>query len=176
MGTHAAVGDDLSVIPDSYNPLLLCYDGSENARYAIERAGVLLGRRRAVVVTVWRAAADLGITDWMEVPASVVNFVELDRAAAEGGARLAEEGVRIASEAGLEADAFAVKAAGPVWKTILETAEHLDAAAIVMGSRGLAGFRSMLLGSVSNAVVHHTQRPALVIHVPATDAAHAHQS
>jgi nucleotide-binding universal stress UspA family protein len=36
----------------------------------------------------------------------------------------------------------------------------------VMGSRGLTGVRSMLLGSVSNAVVHHTERPTLVIHRP----------
>ncbi len=158
---------------DSDSPLLLCYDGSENAKYAIERAGALLGRRRAVVVTVWQASADLGITDWMDVPASVVNFVELDRAAAEGGGRLAEEGVRLAHEAGLEADAFAVKAAGPVWKTLLEVADSRDAAAIVMGSRGLAGIRSILLGSVSNAVVHHAERPTLVIHVPTSHATHA---
>ncbi|MEJ7784999.1 MAG: universal stress protein [Solirubrobacteraceae bacterium] len=33
-----------------------------------------------------------------------------------------------------------------------------------MGSRGLTGVRSMLLGSVSSAVVHHADRPTLVIH------------
>lgn len=33
----------------------------------------------------------------------------------------------------------------------------------VMGSRGLTGVRSMLLGSVSNAVVHHAHRPTLII-------------
>jgi nucleotide-binding universal stress UspA family protein len=36
-----------------------------------------------------------------------------------------------------------------------------------MGSRGLTGLRSMLLGSVSNGVVHHAERPALVIPRPA---------
>src|SRR5687767_5436700 len=106
------------------------------------------------------------------MPATMVDFVELDRAAAEGGGRLAQEGVRIALKAGLDADAVAVKAAGPVWKTILEIAERHDAAAIVLGSRGLAGIRSILLGSVSNAVVHHAERPTLVIHIPTNDAAH----
>ena len=36
-------------------PVLLCYDGSDNARQAIERAGQLLGGGEAVVLTVWRA-------------------------------------------------------------------------------------------------------------------------
>jgi hypothetical protein len=48
-------------------------------------------------------------------------------------------------------------------------------AAIVMGSRGLTGVRSMLLGSVSNAVVHHTERPTLVIHRPNSVHAQADQ-
>lgn len=163
------------MITDSDSPLLLCYDGSENAQYAIERAGALLGGRQAVVVTVWRPTADLGSMGWSDMPATMVDFVELDRAAAEGGGRLAEAGVRIAHEAGLEADAVAVKAAGPVWKTILEIAERHDVAAIVMGSRGLAGIRSILLGSVSNAVVHHSERPTLVIHIPTNDAAHTRE-
>ena len=93
----------------------------------------------------------------------MVDFVEFDRAAAEDGGRVADEGVRIAQEAGLRAEPIAVEATGPVWKTILEIADRHDAATIVMGSRGLTGLRSMLLGSVSSAVVHHADRPTLVI-------------
>ena len=48
----------------------------------------------------------------------------------------------------------------------MEIADRHDAAAIVMGSRGLAGVRSMLLGSVSSAVVHHADRPTLIIRQP----------
>ena len=58
---------------------------------------------------------------------------------------------------------MAVEATGPVWKAIVEIADRHDAATIVMGSRGLAGLRSKLLGSVSSAVVHHTGRPPLII-------------
>jgi nucleotide-binding universal stress UspA family protein len=53
-----------------------------------------------------------------------------------------------------------------VWTTILEVAERYDASMIVIGSRGLTGLRSILLGSVSTAVVHHADRPTLVIHSP----------
>ena len=66
-------------------------------------------------------------------------------------------------DAGLQATPLAVEAEGPVWSKILEIADRHDAATIVMGSRGLTGLRSTLLGSVSNAVVHHTDRPTLIL-------------
>jgi nucleotide-binding universal stress UspA family protein len=69
--------------------------------------------------------------------------------------------------------AVAVEATDPVWKTIVEIADHDDAATIVMGSRGLTGLRAMLLGSVSSAVVHHADRPTLIIRRPVPDASRA---
>jgi nucleotide-binding universal stress UspA family protein len=156
-GGHASSAD---------GPLLLCFDGSEEARRAVERAGVLFAGRRALVVTVWQPIADLDGLAWMGATASQVNVVELNRAAAEDGGRVADEGVRVALEAGLKAEPFAVEATGSVWNTIVEVADRYDAAAIVMGSRGLTGVRSMLLGSVSSAVLHHADRPMLVIRQP----------
>jgi nucleotide-binding universal stress UspA family protein len=151
-------------------PMLLCYDGSENATHAIRRAGVLFTGRSALVVTVSQPVVGLGSIDWSGTSASTADFAELDRAVAENGGRVADEGVHIAREAGLKAEPVAVQAAGPVWKTIVEIADRHDAETIVMGSRGLTGLRSMLLGSVSSAVVHHAGRPALVIPHPAARA------
>jgi nucleotide-binding universal stress UspA family protein len=147
-------------------PLLLCFDGSEDARHAIERAGALFAGRRALVVTVWQPIADLNRLAWTGPTASSVDVVELNRAAAEDGGRVADEGARVALEAGLRAEPLAVEATGSVWRTIVEIADHHDAATIVMGSRGLTGVRSMLLGSVSSAVVHYADRPTLVIRQP----------
>ena len=144
-------------------PLLICYDGSEDAKHAIEQAGRLLGGRHALVVTVWQPAAGLGSFAWSGATATMVNFAELDRAAAEDGGRVADQGARIAQEVGLEAEPVTVEATGPVWKAILDIADRRDAAMIVMGSRGLTSVRSMLLGSVSSAVVSHADRPTLVI-------------
>jgi nucleotide-binding universal stress UspA family protein len=149
--------------PRPEGPLLLCYDGSADAVNAIERAGELFHGRDAVVVTAWQATAGLGNFAWAGETAGMVDFFALDRAAAEDGARVAGEGARAAEGAGLRAESLAVEAAGPVWETIVEVADRLDATAIVMGSRGLTGVRSMLLGSVSSAVLHHAKRPTLVI-------------
>jgi nucleotide-binding universal stress UspA family protein len=145
-------------------PLILCYDGSEGARDAINHAGGLFTGRQALVLTAWRSVAvpgSLGMGG--EAAAFLVNSVELDRSAAERGGRLADEGVRIARDAGLQAEPLPVKAAGSIWETIIEVANRHDAATIVMGSRGVSGLRAMFLGSVSSAVVHHADRPTLIV-------------
>jgi nucleotide-binding universal stress UspA family protein len=148
-------------------PLVLCYDGSADAGHAIRRAGALFSGRLALVVTVWQASAASmapGFTG------ETVDLFELDRAMADAAGRLADEGVRIAQEAGLLADPLVVEATGPVWKTIVEIADREAAATVVMGSRGLTGLRAMLLGSVSSAVVHHADRPTLIIRQPVAHA------
>lgn len=147
--------------------VLLCYDGSAGARHAIRCAGQLFGGREALVVSVWQPTPVPSSLGFAGEAAGLASFVELDRAAAEDGARVAAEGARLANEAGLRAEPFAVEAAGPVWKLIVDIAGCENAATIVMGSRGLTGLRAMLLGSVSSAVVHHADRPTLIIREPA---------
>ena len=157
-------------------PLLLCYEGSEDAKHAIEHAGRVLGGGDALVVTVWqptpalRGYASAGATD------STFDFVEVDRAAADLSERVARDGVRIAQQAGLHAEPVAVEATGPVWKTIVEIADLHDAAIIAMGSRGLTGLRPMRLGSVSSAIVHHADRPTLIIRQPTHQTGRSPQS
>ena len=147
-------------------PLLLCYDGSEDARNAIESAGKLFPGRHALVVKVWQPTARGGLGFAAASSASTGGLIELDRAATEQAGRVADDGARIAQAAGLDAEPVVVEAVGPVWETILETAARRDAATIVMGARGLTRLRSVLLGSVSSAVVHHADRPTLVIPPP----------
>jgi nucleotide-binding universal stress UspA family protein len=150
-------------------PLLLCYDGSEPAKHAIERAAGLLRTRHALVLTVWQPTVGLGSFAWAGATESMLNYIELDRAAAELGGRIVSEGIGVAEQAGMQAEPIAVEATGAVWQTILEVAEGRDVSTIVLGSRGLTGLRSVLLGSVSTAVVHHADRPTLVIHSPGDD-------
>jgi nucleotide-binding universal stress UspA family protein len=147
-------------------PLLLCYDGSQDARHAIERAGALFPGRHALVITVWQPTAVPSTLGFAGGAAGVADVVELDREAADHGGRLADEGARIAQQAGLMPEPVAVEAAGSVWNTIVETADRHDAATIVMGSRGLSGLRALLLGSVSSAVVSHADRPTLIVRRP----------
>jgi len=79
---------------------------------------------------------------------------------------LADEGAAAAKAAGLDATAAAVLCRGQVWATIIETADEREAEVIVLGSRGRSPAASALLGSVANAVVHHSTRPVVAIPAP----------
>jgi nucleotide-binding universal stress UspA family protein len=152
----------MSAHTESGRPLLIAYDGSECARHAIEEAASLLGPRRATVIAVWQDLAAVPAFAWA-APATTTGFEVLFDAAREGAERVAREGAEIGAQAGLTATPAAVEAPASVWHAIVDRAEEDDVAAIVMGSRGLGGVRSALLGSVSTGVVHHSNRPVLVV-------------
>ena len=53
--------------------------------------------------------------------------------------------------------------AGPAGEAIVEHAEGTPGAMIVIGSRGMGSLREMLLGSVSQRVLHHAACPVTVV-------------
>ncbi|GAA1835164.1 universal stress protein [Actinomadura chokoriensis] len=61
-------------------------------------------------------------------------------------------------------DAQAEVRTGPPREVLLDAAQ--DARLLVVGSRGLGGFRGLLLGSVSHALVQHAPCPVAVVHAP----------
>lgn len=133
------------------DPLVLCYDGSDDSKHAIEQVAALFSGAHALVLTAWQPKPGLGSPG-------------LDHTAAKDANRVAAEGVDLAKAAGLQAEPVEIEALGPVWESINDFADQHHAALIVVGSRGLTGLRSVLLGSVSSAVVHHAHHPTLVIH------------
>ena len=74
----------------------------------------------------------------------------------------ASAGAIHAREAGFTAEARAILAA-PTWEGITQVADEIDAAVIVIGSRGFQGLREVVEGSVSHAVAEHAGRPVLIV-------------
>ena len=166
-------------------PALLCYDGSDYARRAIERAAAVLDCGPAVVLTVWEsirppqlrhpipAVAELGREFVRETSQDVVDALDAETAA--WAQATAVEGAELARASGFGARSAAHRALGrpleriegTVWQAVIDIADREDAGVIVVGSRGRSGVKAVLLGSVSYGVVHNASQPVLT--VPPTD-------
>jgi nucleotide-binding universal stress UspA family protein len=138
--------------------VLCCFDGSEGARRALEQASKLFPGHRALVVCVWQSIWSTAMAPPLAgLPSDTVE--QIDRAAATRAGEVCAEGARLVPGA----ESRAVREDGTVWRTILEVADSVDASMIVVGSRGLGGLKSTILGSVSQGLVNHSGRPVLVV-------------
>jgi len=147
---------------DTDGPVLLCYDGSDSAKRAIEIAGDLLDPQPALVLHFWdswvaEAPALAALSRSVEGMAT-----ELDEIADEQSSKLTDDGVELAEQRGFDATGLSERAVGPGWMAVRDAANQHASVAIVVGSRGLTGI-SAALGGVSNGVVHNSRRPVLVV-------------
>ncbi|MEO6859022.1 MAG: universal stress protein [Solirubrobacteraceae bacterium] len=153
--------------------ILICYDGSLDSRSAIEHAGELLSGQPATVVTVWEPFIEvLTRTSYgFGMLPGIVDVEEIDAANRRGAEARAQEGAELATNAGLIAQPRTCSQITTVATAILSEAAAVDASAIVMGSRGLTGVKSVLLGSVSHGVIQGADRPVVVVPSPEVSAA-----
>src|SRR4051794_30900282 len=158
--------------PDE-RPVVVAYDGSEEAQAAVREAARLLPGRRLVVVSVWEQGLALmmvpptdsisGVPTMAPSPETVATT---DRVQHDHAADTAAQGAEIARSSGAEAEPYPVADDVDAAETIAAEAERLDAAVIVIGSRGLGRMKSRLLGSTSQGLLRHTRRPVIVVKAP----------
>jgi nucleotide-binding universal stress UspA family protein len=137
-------------------------DGSEGAAAALEFAAGEAARRNARlrVVAAWEVpVAVYGA----EFPRSLdAEMLDAFRARAE---QLADDASATAKKLQPSLDVEALATQGEPADVLLEQGAGADL--IVVGRRGLGGFKSLLLGSVSNRVVHDAACPVVVVNQPA---------
>ncbi|PRX63594.1 nucleotide-binding universal stress UspA family protein [Nonomuraea fuscirosea] len=142
--------------------ILVAYDGSADSRAAIEFAAKHLAAEPTLIVTVWEPL----LVQLKKYPLAATGAIDPDteQEAQTQAEQHAKEGAELAIAAGLSDVTYrAVADNESIWKTIVDVADEVDASLVVTGSRGLAGVRSVLLGSVSNHVLHHAHRPTLIV-------------
>jgi len=148
--------------------ILIGYDGSADSQAAVDRAGELMPGQPATVLTVWEPFADVmaragpGMLSWPEQGM----LEEIDAASEHDARSRAEQGAERARRAGLCPRVRVGTRGATVAETILVAADDVDANVIVLGTRGLGGLKSLLLGSVSHAVLQHADRPVMVVPSP----------
>ncbi len=151
--------------------ILICYDGSADAQAAIDQAGLLMAGSEATVLVIWETILEtmtrhgsLGMGFGMV--GTYGDDGAADAAIKQAAVKTAADGVQRAADAGLVAQPRIVNRNDEIAAVILAEAADLDAGVIVLGTRGLGGVKSLMLGSVSHAVLHHADRPVLVIPSP----------
>jgi nucleotide-binding universal stress UspA family protein len=158
-------------------PVLIAYDGSEVSRAAVRHAAELFAGRPAVLATVWEpglATVQVGIPDSMgmgmgmgtgmgALPPDPATVEAVDRSQREHASTVAADGAEFARSLGLLAEPQAVPDEADVADTLIDIARERGAAVVVVGSHGISGLRTRLLGSVSRKLIEHCDRPILVI-------------
>ena len=148
--------------------ILICYDGSADSKAAIAEGPRLLGGGAATVLTVWEPFIDVlaRTPTGFGISPAIFDEGEIDKLESENAEKRAREGVELARQAGFEAQPRTRLEDSSTYDAILSEAKALDATAILMGSRGLTGLKSLLLGSVSHGVIQHADRTVIIVPSP----------
>lgn len=147
--------------------MLIAYDGSPESSHALEFAARLLSPKEVEIITVWeplhrQAARHHGAHEMM-VPVGTTSDKPSENAAFSAAQTTCQQGVELAKSLGLVARGYLVESSSAVWSAIVEAARELSPDVIVTGSRGIAGFQSLLKTSTSDNVLHHSGLPVFVV-------------
>jgi nucleotide-binding universal stress UspA family protein len=144
-------------------PILLATDGSPTATAAAAKA-IELARALdvgLVVATVWQVSYEpVGIGFGPVIP-------DLDQVGHERALAVVEEAAQPARAAGIDTDVVVRR--GVPAQEICAIADAEDVQLIVLGSHGWGAMRRAVFGSVSTSVLHHAQRPVLIVPQAATN-------
>jgi len=147
--------------------LLICYDGSPSARHAVAVALETVSGVDVTLLHVWNPPVAY-LADAYSDPAARggPSLQKLEQLSEQRAREIAGEGQRLARAHGPEVSVRIERAGASVWRTILDVADELDCRLIVLGTRGLTTMQSALLGSVSGPVLHHSERPVMIVPPP----------
>jgi nucleotide-binding universal stress UspA family protein len=126
-------------VEDPRGPLVLCYDGSAAAERAIRIAPVLVGRGRTARVLYAYKPTERSLGVAQGIAGGRIDAPVLGETDAQ---EVVDRGVAIARDSGFDAEPLLMVADRRTAALIAETAEELDAPAIVMGRRGMSGSRA----------------------------------
>ncbi len=143
-----------------YQRILVPVDNSITSRTALEEALRFAKSEQAqlrLVHVIDLAQFAWSANEFLDVP-------QLQSALKEGGQKVLNESVAMVKEHGVEAESALLETWGGILaKAIVEDATTWRAELIVMGTHGYGGLTHMLLGSVAEGVMRHTQVPVLLV-------------
>lgn len=147
-----------------YKNILIATDGSELAHKAVDH-GLGLAKSVGAKVTAVVVEAPFNVFD---VPASRTRQISAEfehhaQAIKQHATKVLDDVASAAKKAGLSCETVQVEDEHP-YEAIIKTAKENGCDAIVMASHGRSGISAVLLGSVTNKVLTHTNIPVVVVH------------
>ncbi|MFO7858434.1 MAG: universal stress protein [Ectothiorhodospiraceae bacterium] len=143
-----------------YKTILLPVDGSEMAQRAMNAAREMASSSGADVVVLC-VAVDRDVMPSELMAASHINKKDVQDDRQQQAASVAQNAAKSLQDAGITVTSEV--AVGDPAQCIIERSRELNAPLVLIGRRGLTGFRELIMGSVSNKVVHYADCPVLVI-------------
>jgi nucleotide-binding universal stress UspA family protein len=153
---------------DPVQTLLVPVDGSDHAGRAARFAARLAGKTGAAVELFYVGPNNL--PDLLGLPRGMEDFATLDKQSHEAFANIARMAANQAfkqARQAMDSETTAPKTLlrnGDPGEQIVERAKELAGCLIVIAPRGQGRVRKLLLGSVTNYVVHKAECPVLVVH------------
>ena len=144
--------------------ILVSTDGSENAMRALD-AAIQLAKAFSAELFVVSVAPEIvpSVYSPIGVATPALDYSQFLEAAEKDAKRIVDQAVQSAKQGSVNAKGEAFRTLTSVAETIIEAADKENADLIVVGTRGLGGFKKLLLGSVSSAVVSHANCAVLVV-------------
>lgn len=148
-----------------YRHLLAATDGSELSNLAVDHA-IDLARQLGARLTLLHVAGQYPppmLVDGTVFP--TLPQEEHEAAAAQQSKQILEPCIARAKAAGVNAEAVH-ESDTAAWHAIMAVAARAGCDVIVMGSHGRGGLASLIMGSQTQKVLHHTNLPVLVVRQP----------
>jgi nucleotide-binding universal stress UspA family protein len=147
--------------PVELRKILVAYDGSKDSGRAIDFACSLAGKYSSELLVVHcyiTPTLVYGAVGTVPVP----NYDQLEAAAKERGNVILKQGLEWAMRQGVKTKGELLGTSS-VLQALLEFASNEKVDLIVAGTRGMTGFKKLILGSVSSGLVSHAACPVLVV-------------
>ena len=140
--------------------VMVAFDGSKDSTKAIRLAGSLAAKYESelVVVHVYSSPA-FGFGATSGIP--IADYHALEEAKKEASRQVLATGLRLANDEGVKARGELIEAPSVV-EALVEFATNEKVDIIVVGTRGMTGFKKLILGSVSTGLANHSPCPVLI--------------
>jgi nucleotide-binding universal stress UspA family protein len=149
----------------SFHRIVVAVDGSANAERAAQMAAGLARKHNSELIVVYAlTSSDIVATSSTQsympkIDYSSAYYLE----ALKQGNKLVDQTVEFAKKQGVSARGVVDRSVSSTVEAIINQATNLHADLIVIGTRGIGGFKRLLLGSVSSGVVSHAPCSVLVV-------------